>query len=61
MFCCTRFCHLFDHVANEIVIVSLIDGYIECLVYLSLMCLLDEDVVGFVNVYRGGVVFLVHD
>ncbi len=32
MFCCTRFCHLFDHVANEIVIVSLVDGYIECLV-----------------------------
>jgi hypothetical protein len=34
---------------------------LSALLYLSLMCLLDEDVVGFVNVYHGGVVCLVRD
>jgi hypothetical protein len=34
---------------------------LSALLFLSLMCLLDVDVVGFVNVYLGGVVCLVHD
>jgi hypothetical protein len=34
---------------------------LSALLFVSLMCLLDEDVVGFVNVYHVGVVCMVHD